>query len=315
MVNILLASFQGEKFIADQLSSILNQTYNNWQLYIRDDRSSDNTLNIITQHQQSDARIHLVNDGLGNLGSSQNFSIIMNSMKDANAYTMFCDQDDVWLPSKIEDTLNEMIRLEKEYDKNTPLLVHTNFIYADRNLKPIDSKRNFKRTKIVNPSFSNVVCQNSAMGCTMMINKELLNLIDKIPKIAENHDYWIALVASAFGQIYYLDKKTLLYRQHFGNLSPHYNFDSFSKRFKRIFVEQKNFDDVKSKLQMALVFKEIYFDKLSQFNKKVINDFLALSKKTSLPLLIQNIKNGIRRQTLNQTILFYLTLLLSKKVD
>jgi rhamnosyltransferase len=312
VINILLASYNGEKYIADQLNSIINQTYTNWQLYIRDDGSTDNTLNIIKKYQQTDLRIHLITDELGNLGSCQNFSALMNSIKNENKYIMFCDQDDVWLPSKIEDTFNEIIRLEAKY-RNIPLLLHTNFTYADLNLKPIKSKKHFKRTKITNPEFSNVVCQNSALGCTMMINKKLLYLIGGIPKIAENHDYWIALVASAFGKIFYLDKKTLLYRQHFGNLSPHYNYDSFSKRFRRIFVDKKNFEDVKLKLQMAQVFKEIYYNQLSNDNKKVIDDFLSLSKKRNLPLLIRNIKNGIRRQTFSQTLLFYLTLVLAKR--
>lgn len=312
-INILLASFNGEKFIAEQLESILNQTYKNWQLFIRDDSSSDNTVNIISAYQQMDARIHLVSDDLGNVGSVQNFSVLMNCIRNGNEYIMFCDQDDVWLPSKIEDTLNEMMRLEEEYSKNTPLLVHTNFLYVDSLLKPIESKKSFQPTKITAPTLSNVLCQNSVYGCTMMINKKLAEAVNKIPVEAENHDYWIVLVASAFGKIFYLNKRTVLYRQHGSNLSTQFDFNSFSKRFKRIVVDRKNLDDVKSKLKMALVFKKIYFNQLSDQNKKMLQDFIDLSKSRNLPLLIRNIKNGIRRQTFNQTLLFYLTIILSKR--
>ncbi|HEY2727545.1 MAG TPA: hypothetical protein VGI61_10265, partial [Parafilimonas sp.] len=200
----------------------------------------------------------------------------------------------------------------EEY-KNVSLLLHTNFIYADEQLKPIASKKKFQRTKIKHPRFSNVVCQNSAFGCMMMINKKLLSLVGEIPKIAENHDYWIALVASAFGKIFYLNKRTILYRQHVGNLSPKHDFNSFSKRFQRIFVDKGNFKDVKSKVEMALEFRKVYYDKLSTANKKVICDFIALLKNKTGSLFLKNIKNGLRRQTFGQTLLFYFTILLSKK--
>jgi hypothetical protein len=183
----------------------------------------------------------LVKDDLGNLGSCQNFSVLMNRIKDKNQYIMFCDQDDVWMPSKINDTLNEMMKLEQEYDNNTPLLVHTNFLYVDSSLKPIESKKRFQPTKIETPTLSNVLCQNSVYGCTMMINQKLAHVTGTIPIEAENHDYWIVLAASAFGKIFYLNKRTVLYRQHGGNLSTQFDFNSFSKRFKRVVIDKKKF--------------------------------------------------------------------------
>ncbi len=314
-INILLASFNGEEFIAAQLDSILKQTYANWQLYIRDDGSSDNTIGIIKLYEQKDARVHLVNVDSENVGSCQNFSMLMNCIKNENEYTMFCDQDDVWLPSKIESTLREISLLEKRYSKDTPLLVHTNFLYVDSSLKTIESKKDFQPTKIKNPILANVLCQNSVYGCTMMINRKLAAIAGKIPTEAENHDYWFALVASAFGKIYYLNERTILYRQHGNNASTQFDFNSLSKRFKRIAVDKKNFDDVKSKIIMALVFKKFYYNQLSVSNKKMVDDFLQLSKKRTPSLLFRNIKNGIRRQTRSQTFLFYLTLLLSKRIS
>jgi glycosyltransferase involved in cell wall biosynthesis len=312
-ITILMATYNGEKFVAEQIDSILHQTYKNWLLYIRDDSSLDNTINIIREYQQKDARIHLIKDELGNLGSVKNFSVLMNYIEDKHQYIMFCDQDDVWLPCKIQDTFNEMIRLEEKYNKHTPLLVHTNFLYVDTLLKPIASKKDFQPTRITDPTLSNVLCQNSVYGCTMMINYALANITGKIPVEAENHDYWIALTASAFGKIFYLNKRSILYRQHGNNLSTQFDFNSISKRFKRIIVEKKNVDDVRSKLKMALIFKDIYYKLLPEHNKQILDNFIELSKSRRLPLLIRNIKNGIRRQTFNQTLVFYLTLLLSKR--
>ncbi len=242
----------------------------------------------------------------------QNFNVLVQHTKNAD-YLMFCDQDDVWLPFKIEYTLNEMISFEKVYSQNMPLLVHTNFLYVDEALKPIESKKNYEATKIKSPVFSNVLCQNSVYGCTMMINKKLVDVTGSIPVEAENHDYWYALTASAFGKIFYLSKRTILYRQHQQNASTQHDFNSFSKRFKRIIVDKKNFKDVEWKMKMALVYKRRYYEYLSAHNKKVIDDFIALFNKRTISLMFCNIKNGIRRQTFNQTFLFYFTLIFIKK--
>ncbi len=312
-ILILLATYNGEKYIAQQLESLLRQTYTNWQLLIRDDKSTDNTINILLKYKEKNTdKFFLIEDTLGNLGSVQNFNALLQYAKNA-AFIMFCDQDDVWLPDKIADTLKEMIRLEQKYGTETPLLLHTNFLYVDSLLNIIESKKNFQATKIVKPIFPNVLCQNSVYGCTMMINQKLAEVTQTIPVEAENHDYWLAMVASAFGKIFYLNKRTVLYRQTGQNLSTQFNYNSLLNRFKRNVIDQSNFDDVKNKLKMALIFKNIYYSRLSESNKKAIDDFIQLSREKSLPLLIRNIKNGIRRQTFNQTLLFYLTLILLKK--
>ncbi|MFT4153290.1 glycosyltransferase family 2 protein [Parafilimonas sp.] len=311
-VNILLASYNGEKFIAAQIDSIVNQTHQNWQLYIRDDGSTDNTLKIIREYERKFAGIHVINDNYGNVGSCQNFSLLTTSVKNGNEYTMFCDQDDVWMPGKIEITLKEMLNAEKLYGKDYPLLVHTNFLYADEKLKPIKSKENFQPNK-TRTELANLLCQNHVKGCTQLINKKLLDLVGADPPAAENHDYWVALVASAFAKVIYINEKTMLYRQHGENISTQFNDDSFIKRFRRILIERKNFQDIESKRKMAFAFKEIYYDRLSTENKKVLDCFIEFFEYKTLSLIIRNVKNGIRRQTFSQTLLFYVTALLLKR--
>jgi rhamnosyltransferase len=314
-INILLACYNGEKFIGEQIESILNQTYKNWLLYIRDDNSTDNTEKIIREYERENSRIHFVRDEKGNLGSCQNFSLLINAVKNENKYVMFCDQDDVWLPNKIENTIKAMLDLESRNGENCPLLVYTNFTYVDQLLKPIKAKMKFNATKISNLSFSHILAQNPIYGCTMMINKRLVELVGTIPIEAENHDYWIALVASAFGKILRLDKRLIFYRQHSNNISTNFDNSSFLKRFKRIVIQKKNFQDFRAKLKMSLAFKKLYYLQLSNSQKVVIDDFIAFSKNKSLLLLLKNIKNGLRRQTFNQTILFYCSILFSKKTN
>lgn len=310
-VNILLASYNGERFIGAQLDSLINQSYKNWQLYIRDDGSSDETLNIIKEYQQKDLRIHLITDELGNLGSCQNFSVLMNTVRNENEYTMFCDQDDVWLPNKIEVTFNKMRQIEKEFTSQTPLLVYTNFQYVDKELKIIQSKKNYSAVKVKHLNFNHLLAQNPVYGCTMMLNKALNQLIDTIPAAAKNHDYWVALAASAFGKIVYVPQSTVFYRQHQLNVSGQHDNDSFRKRFKRI-KAKKNLDDVERKIRLANAFKKIYKQQLNQIQLQTIDDFILLSRRKSIRLFIKNWNNGLKRQTFLQTILFYISILFLK---
>ncbi len=308
-----MAAYNGERFISKQIDSILKQTYTNWRLFIRDDRSEDGTVNIIKTYEKLDNRITLVTDKLPKLGSCQNFSALMNCITDINNYIMFADQDDIWLPDKIEDTLKEMMSFENKYESDVPVLIHTNFQYVDYNLEVIKSKENFQAVKISDLKFAHLLAQNPVYGCTMMMNKKLVNVVKTIPVAAENHDYWIALVASAFGKICYLNKKTILYRQHQSNVSGNYDNNSLLKRFQRI-INKKNFKDVSNKIKMALEFKRIYLHLLNQHQLKIIDDFINLSRTKSIRLLKNNLNNGLRRQTIGQTILFYVSIMFNKNI-
>ncbi len=313
IICILLASYNGEKFIGDQLDSLLQQTYADWKLFIRDDGSTDKTVCIIKKYVEKDKRINLLNDDKKNLGSCQNFAALMNAAGGQYQYIMFCDQDDFWLPFKIEETLALMKQMEKQQEKKAAVLVYTNFEYVYNNLKTISSRKNFHATRVSKLSFAHLLAQNPAYGCTMMLNKQLADMVDHIPLQAENHDYWVALVASALGKIFYLNKTTILYRQHDNNISTNYNSNSLIKRFKRIVLQRKNFEDVRKKRSMAIAFKAAYFDSLCNSYKRILNDYISLFTNKSTAKVLINIQNGVRRQTLSQTFLFYTSILLLKK--
>lgn len=314
-VCILLASYNGEKFIENQLDSLFAQTYTNWKLFIRDDGSTDKTVSIINKYIAKDRRINLLIDDKKNLGSCQNFATLMHITQNQFQYTMFCDQDDSWLPFKIEDTLSQMQQLEEQQETEIPLLVYTNFQYADNNLTIIESKKNYQSTKVSRLSFAHLLAQNPAYGCTMMMNKKLAELASAIPSEAENHDYWVALTASALGKIFYLKKKTIYYRQHNNNISTNYDNNSIVKRFKRIVMQQKNFEDVRKKIAMAIAFKASYYTLLKNADKKILNDYINFGTVRKLSMLFKNIKNGVRRQTCSQTFLFYTSIILLKKSE
>jgi rhamnosyltransferase len=308
-VTILLATYKGAKYIRRQLESILSQTHTCWKLFARDDSSPDSTLDILLEFAEKyPAKIFVDQDKPGNLGAVGNFGYLLSKSLDAE-YIMFCDQDDYWMPVKIEKTLQCMQHAQKTYGNKMPLLVHTNFTYADENLVPIKSKEGFHARRLKHLGLANLLVQNPVYGCTVMINNSLAKKVKSIPAIAENHDYWVALVASAFGQIIYLPESTILYRQHTGNISTHFDDDTLLYRFKKIFIKKGNLLQARNNILMAREFSVIYGSSLNTQSKKVLDDFINLFSFKSPQYFLKNIKNGVRKQTFNQTALFYLSVL------
>lgn len=220
IVDILMSTYNGEKYIEEQINSLLAQSYTNWNLIIRDDYSSDNTIQIVEKFQkQYPQKISIIKDNLKNLGINQSFFVLMqNSRAD---YLMFCDQDDFWLPDKIKLTLEEILKIEKNnHSINHPALIFSDLKVVNENLKII--VESFWQIMSINPNnakqINKIIVRNSVTGCTMMINKPLKNMIEKIPQAALIHDWWITLVACLFAQISYINQPTILYRQHNNNV-------------------------------------------------------------------------------------------------
>ena len=310
-VTILLATYNGEKYLSHQLESIIHQTYTNWKLIIRDDNSNDNTISIIQQYkeQYTDKIVVLENNG-ENKGSLFNFSTLLDAAGNAE-YIMFCDQDDEWKKNKIEVTFAKMQELEKQFGDRYPILIFTNFQYVNEKMQVIESKKDFEINRISNFGFAQLLAQNPVYGCTTLMNRALTAKVGTIPAEADFHDHWIALIAAAFGKLYYLKEKTVLYRQHVNNVSGNWNNDSFAKRFQRIVMNKKNFKEAKAKYIMLLCFKKKYYNFLSEKNKNSLDNFLSLFNNKNPFLFLRSIRDGVRSQTSAQSLLLYATIFLS----
>lgn len=217
-VDILLATYNGANFLKIQLESIVNQSHTNWKLLIRDDGSTDDTVSIIQLYcQKYPEKMIWINDGKGNVGPKTNFSILMeNSNSD---YIFFADQDDFWLPQKIEITLKKIIAIENN-QKEIPCFVFSDLSMADENLN-IVAHSLWKKDKL-NPkrvALGNLLMQNVPYGCAMAVNKTLLNIGTPISSKAILHDHWLVLLAAATGRISHLDEPTILHRIHTNNAS------------------------------------------------------------------------------------------------
>ena len=227
-VAVLLAAYNGEKFLESLLDSVMFQSLS-LEIYARDDGSKDNTLKILANRA---ARLNLLEDLLGNVGILANYNILVDA---SNApYMAFADQDDIWEPDKLSAQMDVMRQMEGRYGSQTPLLVHSDLAVCDANMKLIaPSFWKFQRLNPTVTAFSRLLVQNNVTGCTVLINRALADLAFPIPSEAVMHDWWLALVASAAGKIGFVPRPLVRYRQHGGNQIGAVS-GSFLGSFKRL---------------------------------------------------------------------------------
>ena len=222
-IGILLATFNGERFLEAQLDSLLSQTHENILIIIRDDQSTDGTCSILRSYEgEYPDKIKVLNVDQVTLGASGNFSVLIAYAINLQIelkldYFAFCDQDDIWDSKKLEKQLVSMISLESESTtkKGLPFLIHCDLEVVNEKAERIsDSLICYQGLEISKNNFSSLLTSNLVTGCTAMFNPTLARLAVPIPKEAVMHDWWIAIVASAFGKIGFVDEALVKYRQH-----------------------------------------------------------------------------------------------------
>ncbi|UFS71048.1 glycosyltransferase family 2 protein [Geomonas sp. RF6] len=230
MIEILLSTFNGERYLAQQLDSVLLQECREWRLTARDDGSSDGTVTLLQRYaQQSGGRIRISDDSGENLGACRSFARLLE--RSTAQYLMFCDQDDVWFPGKVARTFAKLKELEEKYGKETPLLVFSDASVADADLALLaPSMWEYQHSAPeIATRMNRLLLMNPANGCTMLFNRALAEAALPVPAEALMHDSWLVLVACALGKVGYLPEPTLLYRQHGGN-------ESVTKRWGSAYV-------------------------------------------------------------------------------
>lgn len=219
LVDILLATYNGAKYLPAQLDSILAQTHQNFRLLVSDDGSSDATLEILERYRaRFGPRLVLLPHPSRGQGVVRNFENLMAaSVRDGVAHWIaFADQDDVWLPEKIARTLHALVRLQGA-DPAVPCLVHGELMVADADLRVVASS--FSRYQRMDPgqcSPLSLLSINQVTGCTMMVNRTLLHMALPLPSGTIMHDWWCALLSGS-GRRAFLKEPLILYRQHGAN--------------------------------------------------------------------------------------------------
>lgn len=222
-VSVCMAVYNGEEYIRQQIESVLNELRVGDELLICDDFSTDDTVKIIGEFE-ADKRVRLIKNSL-KLGVVKNFE---HALQQAQCeYVFLCDQDDVWLPGKVEVCVNEL---------SEHMLVVTDCIVVNQDLE------------VIHPSFFSLqnsgagilrnIWSNSYLGCCMAFRRELLNLSLPIPVNMPMHDMWLGLVAQANGSVLFIDKKMSLYRRHHSTVSAAAGVSNFGV-FKKVQIRLK----------------------------------------------------------------------------
>lgn len=283
-VDILMATYNGEKYIAGQIESIIEQSYENWTLHIRDDASTDNTMIIVRQYARKypEKIKFFVNRENSGSPKANFFELIKNS----NADIIFtCDQDDIWEKDKIETILREFENNDK------PLLVHSDLKVIDGNDNVIfNSMIKSQHIDITRTGLNQLLVQNIVTGCTMAFNKALADILVE-PELLPVHDWWIAAVASVFGSIRYVDKCTIRYRKHKDNACGAQNMDS------PVYILSRAGDKIRAKKMlelgyvMAVELMEKY--KMPYKYKAMLKEYSTMGDKNKFQKLFIVIKYGI----------------------
>lgn len=276
-ITVLMSTYNGEKYLREQIDSVLGQKDIDLALLIRDDGSSDKTVEIIEGYEKKDNRIsHYVG---GNMGPGRSFFDLIKNAPESDYYA-FCDQDDVWDCDKLASA----IELLQSLNKAKPNLYYSNLRLVDGNLtfirnaheKPIDEGKKYS-----------ALARNVMTGCTAVFNKNTKDLLrDHIPNVNILHDGWLYLICKLFGNVVYDFIPHISYRQHghnvvgMGKSNP---FVSVIRKIKRILNP-----DQQPRLMRAKSLVDSFGDMLTGCNREKVEKMLYYKKsfRNKLNLLL-----------------------------
>lgn len=231
MVSVLMSAYNGERYIVEQLDSIFAQTMQDFHVYIRDDGSSDGTVHVIEAYIEE----HGLQDRItllcgSNIGFCAGFFELLNKADKGECWA-FCDQDDVWLPKKLELALDWM----RENDNSKPLLYHSGFQVGNEDL----SVRNEYPRSEFDYRFYNSITSNIFFGFSVVINGTLRRmLLQADPSHIKYHDWFAAMITAAFGKYHLSTHIEAVHRQYSHNASPLYFLKKIPHGFRLLAGER-----------------------------------------------------------------------------
>ncbi len=235
-VLVLLATYNGEKFVREMIDSVLSQDFEDIKIILSDDCSKDSTPKILESYAEKfPEKVTYYKSGVRFGCAQKHFMHLLKNFHNA-PYIMFCDQDDVWHSDKVRLTLDKM--RETEGEEKLPTLVHTDLRVVDGELK--ETAPSFCENSAIDGNrvaLNQLLVQNVVTGCTVMINRALASIATLKDGSEEKmlmHDWWLAILASAVGKIAFLNVPTIDYRQHGNNSVGAKNVHSLSYLLSRL---------------------------------------------------------------------------------
>lgn len=310
-ITVLMAACDGEKYIEQQLDSILAQTVPDLHIIVSDDGSKDGTREILEKYGRwypGQITIkHRVKEGVyqdrkGKVPSgAMNFFWLLNQAE--GDYILLSDQDDVWENHKVRTLLRRMRELEEKLGRDHPILVHSDMEVTDEDLYVIS--RSFFKYQHCNPnrmSFSEILAENPVTGGAVMMNRALAELVKKVPGSCFMHDWWIALAASCFGTISCVRQPLYQYRQHGGNTLGASRTGSAQDIKKRMGRQSQVEENYRKMFAQAASFGSMYKERMTREQKRTLKAFLTLPSQSPGGRLCNIIRNRFYKSSLIQTL-------------
>lgn len=248
-VVVLMSTYNGEKYLKEQIESLKNQQQVELEILVRDDGSTDTTKDILEEYSKDG--ILTWYDG-SNLRPARSFMELLFKAPEAEFYA-FCDQDDFWMPDKLKIAVSKMKNISKE----TPVLYYGRPRLVDKNLV-LQENLNNRKPAIYATNFASRLIVRNAIGCTFVMNKTLVKEVKKyVPEFIEMHDIWVYQICSAInGKFLYDEDVHILYRQHDNNVIGAMNNRKrrWSNRIKRF--NEKNCYRSMTAIQIYKTFKD-----------------------------------------------------------
>lgn len=311
--DVVLATYNGQRYLQQQLDSLLGQSVSNTRILIGDDGSSDGTLTLIDQYSsKSPERVQVLPKDRGGKGACGNFNRLLLAT-DA-PYVFLCDQDDVWDEDKISVALELLRELESVHGNEMPILVHTDLRVVDQSLAVTsDSFFEFQNLDAQASSFKQLLVQNMVTGCTVVVNRALLNKALPIPEDAIMHDWWLALVAAAFGKIGFVNRATMSYRQHGANAvgAKGCTIALIGSRLKKLMSKSGAANLLRPALVQAKAFVRCYKESLSAEQLASVGCMVQMPDQPGVKRVWAAVKARLCKQGVMRTLGYYWALLIA----
>jgi glycosyltransferase involved in cell wall biosynthesis len=293
VVEILLATFNGERFLREQIDSILAQNDKNLRVLARDDGSTDETPQILKEYAaQFPDRFRVMSPGPATGTAKENFLLLLKAT--TAQYICFADQDDVWLPEKVSLARHAMVWLESQWGADLPLMVFSDLTVVDDKLETLQPS--FWAHEQLDPNrvhrFAALLSQNVVTGCTMMLNRPLIELALRMPAEAIMHDQWIALLASSLGRANAVHAQTVFYRQHDRNVvGSEQRSGTLPEFVQRVQKSEIRLAQWKKNVRQTHAFLTIHEAELSQEDREILR---AYQRCASSPSRMVRIYTAVR---------------------
>ena len=309
-IAVLLATYQGESYVKEQLDSILAQTIPNISIVISDDGSCDKTRQILETYEKTYPNQiflrHRVKKGAYQdrepyvPAPAMNFFWLMSQVQ--ADYILFSDQDDVWYPEKVETLLERMKEVEGK-EKTLPVLVYSDMEVTDGNLNPICSSFfSYSKSSPRRTSLRELLVENPVTGGAVMMNRPLAELAASVPESCFMHDWWVALCASCFGGISCIEKPLSQYRQHGHNVMGARNTGSIQDLKERIVRKKQVEENYCRMFLQAEAFLKQFGKQMDASQRMALEQFLALPAQTPISRIYSIFKYGFIKTSWIQTI-------------